>query len=98
MKNITVQSRIESHLAEAFAPEMLKVEDESAMHKGHAGARAEGESHFRVHMVSARFEGVGRVARHRLVYDALSQEISEGLHALALHLYSPQEYALKKTQ
>ena len=64
---------------------MLEVIDESAAHAGHAGADAEGYgTHFRVRIASPLFEGKPRVARHRLVYDALQIFIAQGLHAIAI--------------
>ena len=82
--------RIERVLGEDFAPLELVVADESHRHRGHAG-REEGKGHFRVRLVSERFRGEPRLARHRLVYAALSDELRERIHALALELYSPEE-------
>ncbi len=76
-------------LRSALAPEQLAVEDESHLHAGHAGAR-EGR-HFRVQVTSARFTGLARVARHRLVYDALGPLAGQGIHALALVTKAPGE-------
>jgi BolA protein len=73
---------IEAALRERLAPESLVVEDDSHLHAGHAGAR-EGR-HFTVRVVSARFDGLSRVARHRLVYDSLQDLIPRGIHALAI--------------
>jgi BolA protein len=73
---------IEARLREALSPEALAVTDDSHLHAGHAGAR-EGR-HFSVHVVSQRFEGLSRVARHRLVYDLLQLWMPRGIHALAL--------------
>ena len=84
------RARIESTLRAAFAPLSLEVLDESAAHRGHAGA-AGGAGHFRVRLVSERFRGVARLARHRLVYDALAAEIGPEIHALALELRSPDD-------
>ena len=86
-----VAKRIHAKLEAAFSPEILAVEDESARHAGHAGARAGGESHFRVRIVSTKFAGVSRVERQRLVYAALAEEIAAGLHALALTTLTPDE-------
>jgi BolA family transcriptional regulator, general stress-responsive regulator len=83
--------RITSKLNALFAPEALQVEDDSAKHHGHAGARPEGETHYTVTMSSGRFAGQGRVARHRLVTGALKEEFDAGLHALALKLKAPGE-------
>ncbi len=86
-----VASRLRAKLEAAFAPEILAIEDESARHAGHSGAREGGESHFRVRIVSAAFKGLGRVERQRLVYAAVAAEIDAGLHALALITLTPEE-------
>ncbi len=80
---------IEAALETALAPIALEVQDDSHLHAGHAGAR-EGR-HFSVRIVSRRFEGLGRVARHRLVYDALQFLMSRGIHALAIDARVPDE-------
>jgi BolA family transcriptional regulator, general stress-responsive regulator len=80
---------IERALRDAFEPTALTVTDDSHLHAGHAGAR-EGR-HFSVRITSARFIGMGRVARHRLVYDALHRLIPQGVHALAIQARSPDE-------
>ena len=87
----TVQHTITNKLREAFAPESLDVTDESHLHEGHAGHRPGGETHFRVEIVSAAFEGQSRVARQRLIYAALKDEFAAGLHALALTTLTPEE-------
>ena len=73
-------------LRERLQPRSVQVEDESWKHEGHAGANGTGlGTHFRVHIQSAAFAGLPRVARHRLVYDALQDFITErGVHALAI--------------
>jgi BolA protein len=78
---------IEAALAAALAPTELRVEDDSHLHVGHAGAR-EGR-HFSVFLVSPRCAGLARVARHRLVYDALQPLIPRGIHALAIDARAP---------
>ena len=76
---------LEATLREKLQPSALEVIDESAAHAGHAGAGAEGYgTHFRVRIASPLFEGQSRVARHRLVYDALHFFIAEGVHAIAI--------------
>lgn len=72
---------------------MLEVVDDSAKHAGHAGAQAGGQTHYTVVVVSPRFDGLGRVARHRLVNEALGSEFTGGLHALSLVLRTPLEAA-----
>jgi stress-induced morphogen len=85
--------RIETLLRAAFAPTLLRIADDSARHAGHAGATAAGETHYSVLLVSAAFEGQGRVARHRAVNAVLREEFASGLHALALVLRTPAEQA-----
>ena len=80
---------IERVLRERFAPLNLAVQDDSHLHAGHAGAR-EGR-HFSVRLVSERFRGLSRVARHRLVYDSLHDLIPRGIHALAIDARAPGE-------
>ena len=80
---------IERVLREALQPTELVVTDDSHLHAGHAGAR-EGR-HFSVRITSARFAGMTRVARHRLVYDALHRLIPQGIYALAIRARSPDE-------
>jgi BolA protein len=76
---------IEQRLRERLEPTRLVVLDESHQHNGHAGANGTGfGTHFRVKVASQRFTGLSRVARHRLVYDALQDFIDQGLHALAI--------------
>jgi BolA protein len=75
-------AQIEAVLREAFAPTRLEVVDDSHLHAGHAGAREGG--HYTVRIRSARFAGLNRVARHRLIYHALSEWMPRGIHALAV--------------
>ncbi len=88
-----VSQSIENKLAKALAPERLDVVDESHLHAGHAGAREGGESHFRVTVVSAAFEGLSRVARQRMINDLLREELAGPIHALAMKTLTPQEAA-----
>ena len=80
---------IDARLRAALAPLALQVRDDSHQHAGHAGAR-EGR-HFGVHITSARFAGLSRVARHRLVYDSLGPLAAQGVHALAITAKAPGE-------
>lgn len=73
-------------LTEAFAPEFLDVVDESEQHRGHGGWREGGQTHFRVVLRSAAFDGLSRVARARAVHMVLDDELRNGVHALALEL------------
>jgi BolA protein len=82
-------SAVEAALREALQPLQLQVQDDSHLHAGHAGAR-EGR-HFSVRVTSARFTGLSRVARHRLVYDALRSLMPAGIHALAIEAHAPGE-------
>lgn len=84
--------RIRACLAATFAPTVLDVVDESALHAGHAGARAGGETHYRVLMVAASLGSLNRVARSRAVHDVLAPEFASGLHALSLALRTPDEH------
>jgi BolA protein len=78
---------LEAALRQALAPTQLEVIDESGAHAGHAGANTEGRgTHFRVRIASPLFDGKPRVARHRLVYDALQVFIAQGLHAIAIEV------------
>ena len=89
----TRADRIRALLDAALLPSMLDVVDDSARHAGHAGAQRGGQTHYNVVVVSDRFEGLGRVARHRLVNAALQPEFGTGLHALSLVLRTPAEAA-----
>jgi BolA protein len=82
-------SDIERVLSAALQPTWLEVQDDSHLHAGHAGAR-EGR-HFTVRLTSARFDGLSRVARHRLVYAALQSEMSSSIHALAIDARAPAD-------
>jgi BolA protein len=86
-----VAAAIDNKLRTRFAPTRLVIEDESSKHHGHAGWRDGGESHFKVEIVSAAFDGQNRVARQRLVYAALKDVFDAGLHALALTTLTPAE-------
>lgn len=85
------QQTITKKLTEAFAPESLDVIDESHLHEGHTGHRPGGETHFRVYIVSRAFEGKSRVDRHRMINQALADELAGGVHALALKAQAPGE-------
>ena len=86
-----VKDRIAEKLRAALAPQSLEVEDESHRHEGHAGHRPGGESHFRIHIVSAAFRGKSRIERHRMINQVLSAELAGGIHALAIHASAPDE-------
>lgn len=82
--------RIRAALTAALAPSLLELEDESAAHAGHAGA-ASGGGHYRLRIVSDRFEGHRLVMRHRLVYDAVHDMMKSEIHALAITALAPSE-------
>ena len=86
-----VADRIHAKLHAAFAPSRLSVVDDSERHKGHAGHRPEGETHFNVEIVSAAFAGLSRVERQRRVYAALAEELAGPVHALSISARSPEE-------
>lgn len=88
---MTVADAIREKLVAAFSPARLEVRDESHLHKGHAGARPGGESHFRVLIVSTAFEGLSRLARQRAVNAALKDELAGPVHALAMTVLTPAE-------
>lgn len=88
---MTYAERIEEKLREALAPSRLTIRDDSHRHKGHGGYREGGETHFHVEIVSQVFEGMGRVERQRRVYQVLSEELQERVHALELVTRSPSE-------
>jgi len=86
------RDRIAEKLTQAFAPQDLRVMDESHRHKGHAGHRPGGETHFSVYIVSESFRGNTRLARHRMVNEVLASElVPGGVHALAIQAMAPGE-------
>jgi BolA protein len=82
---------ITEKLTAAFAPETLRVVDESHQHQGHAGHRPGGQTHYRVYIVSAAFRGKSRIDRHRMINQTLAGELAGGVHALAIHASAPGE-------
>jgi BolA protein len=82
--------RIRERLIATFAPLECQLIDESHLHAGHAGA-ASGAGHYRLQLVSERFEGLNRVTRHRLVYDCLGDLMHADIHALAIVALAPSE-------
>ena len=85
MTHAPTAANIEHRLRERLQPQTLQVIDESYLHAGHVGANASGVgTHFKVRLNSPFFTGKSRVARHRLVYDALQEFIDQGLHAVAI--------------
>lgn len=88
-----VRDAIELSINKALRPLRLEIEDESHRHAGHAGARPEGESHFRLTVVAEAFEGKSRVERQRMVYAALQELMASRIHALSLATLTPAEDA-----
>ncbi len=88
---MSVAATIREKLSRRFAPTRLDVLDESHRHIGHPGARPGGETHFAVTIVSGAFAGQGRVARQRLVYETLAEELQNPVHALSLTTLTPEE-------
>jgi BolA protein len=82
--------RIRERLIATFSPSECQLDDESALHAGHAGA-ASGGSHYRIRLVSSHFEGQTRVTRHRLVYHCLHDMMQAEIHALAIIALAPSE-------
>ena len=88
---MSMAETIERKLTAALAPQRLEVRDDSHKHAGHAGWREGGETHFHVTVVAEAFNGQNRVARQRKVYDALSEELADSVHALQLVTLTPEE-------
>jgi BolA protein len=84
----TVVDRIKERLT-PLAPERLQIDDDSAKHAGHAGAA--GGGHYRLLIVSQQFAGKSPIARHRMVYDLLGDLMQQGIHALSIKAYTPDE-------
>ena len=89
-----VTDGLRQRLERALAPSALEIEDESARHHGHAGSHAEGETHFRIVVVSTRFVGLGRLARQRLVHEAVAELLATRIHALSIKALTPAEAGL----
>ena len=86
MSKMRVAEEIEARLVSAFAPEKLEVVDDSESHRGHAGHREGGQSHFNVMIRATVFKDMSRVARHRAVHAALGADLVGHIHALALDI------------
>lgn len=94
---MSVAETIRAKLTKALSPDLLEIEDQSAQHAGHAAAKGlpAGETHFAVAVVSAKFGGLNRVARQRLVYGILAEELRHPVHALALTTLTSDEASKK---
>lgn len=90
-----IAARIRAAIEHQLSPVKIVVDDESAMHVGHAGSREGG--HFRVHVVSERFRGLNSLARHRMVYQAVAELMGQGIHALAVDARTSDEVQEKIT-
>ncbi len=88
---MSIAQTIQRKINDRLSPSHLEVNDESHLHVGHAGAREGGQSHFRLLVVSAQFEGLSRVARQRLINDILREELVGPIHALAMKTLTPDE-------
>jgi len=88
---VRVAEIITKKLADAFTPQSLELIDESERHRGHAGWREGGETHFHLRMTSSAFAGQNRVARQRAVNRALADELAGPVHALSMELKAPGE-------
>ena len=86
-----VAQRLTQKLTAALSPHMLEIVDQSALHAGHAGAAPGGETHFDIAITAAAFEGLSRVARQRLVYGLVAEELAGPVHALSLTTKTPGE-------
>lgn len=82
------QDELQRRIIEAFAPEFVAVENESHMHSSGRGA----DSHFKLVIVSKDFAGLRKVQRHQKLYQLFAEDLANGIHALALHLYTPEEW------
>lgn len=92
---MSVQRQIESRLQGFLKPLFLEIQDQSAAHAGHAGARAGGETHFAVAVVTTAFEGKKRIERHRMVTEPLSDLLRTQIHALSITALTPDEAAAR---
>jgi len=88
-----VVDKIKTKLEQTLSPARLELVDESALHAGHMGARPEGESHFRLLIVTDMFNGRGRLERQRMIYQALGDLMTTDIHALSIKALTPEEAA-----
>ncbi len=90
---MSMQARIEAALSEVFDPQHLEVINESHLHAGHQPSfNGEGETHFRIRIVSQKFENTKLLDRHRQINDVIKDEFEQGLHALAIEAKTPDQY------
>jgi BolA protein len=76
----------------SLTPHVLEIIDESHKHAGHSGSRPEGNTHFKIIIISDHFKNLSRIDRHKLVYDSLKQEVKDIIHALTITAYTLEEY------
>jgi BolA protein len=86
---MSVRDTIIAKLSDKFAPEHLEVTDDSQRHRGHAGWREGGETHFHIRIATRHFAGMNRLAQHRAVMDTLDAELKNGVHALTIEVIAP---------
>ncbi len=90
---MSVAERIKQKLTDAFSPIELEIVDQSHLHAGHAGAPEGGESHFRVRIIAATFDGQSRVMRQRAINKVLAEELAGPVHALSLEVLGSRDAA-----
>jgi BolA family transcriptional regulator, general stress-responsive regulator len=88
---MSAENDIREKLMVALEPSRLDVVNESELHAGHRSSPGTGQSHFRVLIVSEKFQGLNRLARHRLINEVLADELAGKIHALAVSAYAPGE-------
>ena len=88
---MSIENQIRTKLISAFSPEHIEIKNESHLHQGHASSPQTGESHFRLNIVSSKFEGKSRIERHRMINEVLSEELAGPVHALAISAESARE-------
>ena len=81
-----IKDQIINKLEKNFNPSLLDVEDQSEMHRGHAGWSEEGESHFHIRISSSVFSGLSRIKQHRAIYEALTKKLVKKIHAISLEI------------
>ncbi len=87
---MNIEDQMSSRLIDAFAPESIRIINESERHRGHSGWRESGDTHFRLYIVAEGFRGKSRLERHRMINRVLGEELAR-IHALAIHAAAPGE-------
>lgn len=88
---MTIENRIKEKVANNLSPQHMELRNVSALHKGHAGDNGTGDTHFELHIISDAFSGKNKITRHRMVYSCLQDEFNDGLHALSVKAFAPEE-------